>query len=120
MLNQDDLSDGMSDTSVAIHGLIRSVLSRCRSEIEGTGLADASIEWHRKLTGLGIGLTLWSTRSNSLTQRYGIIFKPNGNQVAVEMFKGKRVQPFDVFSPDDLNEEVIRSLVMQTIVEANS
>lgn len=118
---QDDESiDRMSDTSVAIHGLIHNVLSRCRNEIEEAGQANASIEWHRKMTGLGIGLTLWSTRSSSLKQRVGIVFQPNGNQMAVEMFRGGHAQPFDVFNLEDLNEEVIRSLVTRLLVEASS
>ena len=120
MQNDDDSTDGMSDTSVAIHGLIHNVLSRCRSEIEEAGQANASIEWHRKLTGLGIGLTLWSTRSSSLKQRFGIVFQPNGNQMAVRMFKGRHVQPFGVFNLDELNEEVIRSFITRLLVDASS
>ena len=38
--------------------------------------------------------------------------------MAVEMFKGGRVQPFDVFHLDDLNEEVIRSLITRLLVDA--
>ena len=57
-------------------------------------------------------------RSNSTKHRFGIVFKPNGNQMAVEMFKGGRVQPFDVFHLDDLNEEVIRSLITRLLVDA--
>lgn len=110
----------MSDTGVAVHGMIRNVLSRCRSEIEASGRLNASIEWHRKLSGLGVGLSLRSTRSNSLKQRFGIIFRPSGDGMRVEMFEGGNVQLFDVFDLDDLNEEVIRSMVMQTIANVIS
>ncbi|EGF28168.1 hypothetical protein RBWH47_04609 [Rhodopirellula baltica WH47] len=40
--------------------------------------------------------------------------------MAVEMFRGGHAQPFDVFNLEDLNEEVIRSLITRLLVDASS
>lgn len=109
----------LSDAAIAIHGLIRNVLSQCRNEIEATGNFEASIEWDRRQSGMGVGLTFRTTHSEFRQQTFGLFFFPLDHEIGVETKSSADPKLICVIDVDDLDTELIRSLVTQAIFQSS-